>query len=242
MPKGVYKHKPNQGFQKGHKVSKKTREKIGKEMIGKNKGKKRTEKTKKKNQEALIKRYKSGEKFGFQKGHKMNIGSKRTEKTKEKIRKARAKQIITKEAIEKIRKTLKGRHVSPRTEFKKGQNKGDKNPNWKDGISKDKKHIKELNKKWTEKNRKYRNFLNLRRYIKKKNIEGSHTFNEWELLKKQYGFTCLCCRKKEPEIKLTEDHIIPISKNGSDFIENIQPLCKSCNSKKYNKIIYYEKI
>ncbi len=79
----------------------------------------------------------------------------------------------------------------------------------------------------------------IRRIIKLHSI-GSHTFGEWENLKKQYGFTCPACGKKEPDITLTEDHIIPLSKGGSNFIENIQPLCKSCNSRKYNKIMSIE--
>lgn len=113
--------------------------------------------------------------------------------------------------------------------------KGDKHPNWKGGVTKENK--KKYIVKWREKNYDRVLYLNLRRRVKKLELDGEHTFGEWENLKKQYNFICPCCNKKEPEIKLTQDHIIPLSKGGSDNIENIQPLCRSCNSKKNNKII-----
>lgn len=71
-------------------------------------------------------------------------------------------------------------------------------------------------------------------------VSGNHTFGDWERLKAQYDFTCPCCKKKEPSIKLLEDHIISASLGGSDNIENIQPLCRSCNAKKYTKTTRYE--
>lgn len=69
-----------------------------------------------------------------------------------------------------------------------------------------------------------------------KNAEGSHTAGEWELLKIQYGFRCVKCKKQEPEIKLTRDHIIPLARGGSNYIENIQPLCGKCNCEKGAKM------
>lgn len=78
---------------------------------------------------------------------------------------------------------------------------------------------------------------NKRSLIKKK-MKGSHTKEEFETLKKFYNYMCLCCKKFEPEIKLCEDHVFPVGdKRCTDFIDNIQPLCVSCNSIKNIKVI-----
>ena len=135
-------------------------------------------------------------------------------------------------------KGLKVQTNTGRTHFKKGftpwnkdkkrpEISGNKHPNWRGG----KKLAEERNREWKQ-------VYTLNRYAQKIAM-GSYTFGEWELLKKQYNHTCLSCLKKEPEIKLSQDHIIPLSKGGSNNIENIQPLCFSCNSRKYTKTIDY---
>ena len=79
-----------------------------------------------------------------------------------------------------------------------------------------------------------------RRRSREYNAVGSHTNEEWEGLKRYYNYTCPLCKRSEPEIKLTEDHIIPLSKGGSSYLTNIQPLCKSCNSMKNTKTIIFD--
>jgi|ERR1700733_4229539 len=61
---------------------------------------------------------------------------------------------------------------------------------------------------------------------------GYHSNSQWEYLKLAFDNQCQICKRKEPEIKLTKDHIVSIKNGGSNDIANIQPLCRSCNSRK----------
>lgn len=101
------------------------------------------------------------------------------------------------------------------------------------------KHGKDYFKKYRNEHRDILNTYFLNRRLTLRGIGGSHTKDEWEKVKKLYSFTCPSCFQREPEIILTKDHIIPIKLNGSNNIENIQPLCRSCNSRKHTKIIKY---
>lgn len=71
-----------------------------------------------------------------------------------------------------------------------------------------------------------------RRRAKKSNAEGSHTEAEWRSLVSEFEERCVCCGEHFGLERLTKDHIVPLALGGSDFIENIQPLCARCNSKK----------
>jgi 5-methylcytosine-specific restriction endonuclease McrA len=58
---------------------------------------------------------------------------------------------------------------------------------------------------------------------------GSHTRAEWLALLAKHGGRCARCEATEG---ITKDHIKALVKGGSNDISNIQPLCRSCNSRK----------
>lgn len=89
--------------------------------------------------------------------------------------------------------------------------------------------------KWRKLNPEKVKFHKRNHEYRKNHAIGNHTLQEWEELKAKHGHRCAICGKIEPEIKLTEDHIIPLSRGGTNKIENIQPLCLSCNSSKGNR-------
>ena len=104
------------------------------------------------------------------------------------------------------------------------------------------KHADERNAYQREYGKAHRDKLTLytnNRRARKLEAEGSHSDEQWQKLKASYDFKCLCCGRAEPEIILTRDHVIPLTEGGSDSIDDIQPLCTHCNSKKNSRHIDY---
>lgn len=66
---------------------------------------------------------------------------------------------------------------------------------------------------------------------RKKRIPIKNYRKMLKILLHKYNFSCAYCGSKNGN-QLTIDHILPVSKNGSDELSNLQILCKSCNSKK----------
>lgn len=66
--------------------------------------------------------------------------------------------------------------------------------------------------------------------------DGDYTQEQWLELCALYGYKCLACHEEKP---LTVDHVVPLSKGGSNYISNIQPLCLGCNTSKGTRIIDY---
>ena len=103
-------------------------------------------------------------------------------------------------------------------------------------------HGKQTACEWRRRNSDKILFWNKRRVLMKKSVVGNHAWQEWEEVKAKYNYCCALCGISEKDlvkkwkrtnfIKLTEDHIVPIVRGGTDYIKNIQPLCISCNAKK----------
>ena len=83
-------------------------------------------------------------------------------------------------------------------------------------------HVKKLDKLgYIEINEKEQNPT----FTLKKSIPKEIRWEIWE----RDNFTCLFCETRRD---LTIDHIIPESKGGTLNINNLQTLCRSCNSRK----------
>jgi 5-methylcytosine-specific restriction endonuclease McrA len=89
----------------------------------------------------------------------------------------------------------------------------------------------------SEKGRQSRQIRHERRRSKEAGVERTLTIKEWRGIVVSYNSSCAYCNKKSN--KLTQDHIIPISKGGGHTKENVVPACSSCNSSKSNKSLIY---
>ncbi len=97
--------------------------------------------------------------------------------------------------------------------------------------------VADKEKEWRHANRSKVNAIKNRRRTRKTEAGGSFTAEEFNALCTHYGNRCLCCNRGN--VKLTADHIKPVSKGGTSNIDNVQPLCGPCNSRKKDRHIDY---
>jgi 5-methylcytosine-specific restriction endonuclease McrA len=71
-----------------------------------------------------------------------------------------------------------------------------------------------------------------RRRARQNAAEGRFTAADVRALETRQKGKCACCRQKR---KLAVDHIVPLAKGGTNWPNNLQLLCKSCNSSKHAK-------
>lgn len=70
-------------------------------------------------------------------------------------------------------------------------------------------------------------------YQNRANIPGDHRETEWLAILAWYGNRCLKCGATTD---LCRDHIIPVTwDDATNSYENIQPLCRTCNTQKLNR-------
>jgi len=74
---------------------------------------------------------------------------------------------------------------------------------------------------------------NKRNRARRRGALGRFTAVEWYFLVALFYNRCAYCWRRK---KLEADHVIPVSKGGTNFIENILPCCRSCNSRKGDRL------
>lgn len=100
-------------------------------------------------------------------------------------------------------------------------------------------HLKLKNKEWRVANMDKRQAANRNRLALQMSAEGRHTPKDVAILYERQKHKCATCKKhisnKPGPSKYHVDHVMPLTKGGSNWPDNLQLLCPTCNIRKKNK-------
>lgn len=136
------------------------------------------------------------------------------------------KGVYSKETLYKMSQAAIGKIVSQETREKFRQNNlGEKSRKWKGGISLDEKVYKKMCVA------KRKELLKKISPIEIANVQFIYEEN----IKKFGTLSCEYCRKNVAFGGDSLDHKVPLVRGGNHEPDNLQVLCRSCNSKKHSK-------
>jgi 5-methylcytosine-specific restriction endonuclease McrA len=78
------------------------------------------------------------------------------------------------------------------------------------------------------------------RRARKKNTQGSYTAQELQEQLARQKHKCYYCKAKlgKKRSSYHADHIVPLSRGGTNYIDNIVLTCSTCNLRKHNKLLH----
>ncbi len=98
----------------------------------------------------------------------------------------------------------------------------------------EKKKAKADNRLWQQENADKIAIAGAKRKADKASAPGPHHTKEQRTkMFEEHGGLCFYCGAQATSL----DHVVPLSRGGSDAIENCVPACRSCNSSKRNKLL-----
>lgn len=99
---------------------------------------------------------------------------------------------------------------------------------------KNKEALKKINAKAYKKNPDlYKHHWHVRR-ARKLNAQGSHTREEWFAKVEASDWKCHYCDCHLERSSLVKDHVVALSKGGTNSIGNLVPACRPCNQRKHD--------
>lgn len=92
--------------------------------------------------------------------------------------------------------------------------------------------LRAASREWYAANPDKRRVKEQARRARARKAEGKFSLADVERITKGQNGLCACCGSSR---KLTIDHIVPLSKGGSNWPSNIQMLCSPCNTRKKDR-------
>ena len=96
-------------------------------------------------------------------------------------------------------------------------------------------HHRELNRQWSKNNPEAARALVARRRARLLEADGFYTKDDIFRMIDEQGGLCPACNADLAN-GYNVDHVIPVSRGGSNYPDNLQLLCPTCNRSKSNKL------